>query len=151
MFEIGLTLIAIAVIWAVIAKPKITIIEKSRFFPRRPLTEPEQILYWRLVNALPNYIVLPQVSFSRFLYTKGGTDKENFSKLARARQKVADFLICEKSFYIVAICELDDSSHNPLHDQNRDGILKEAGLRVIRWKTTQLPTEAEIKTVVTGV
>ena len=31
----------------------------------RPLTETEQVLYWRLVEALPECVVLAQVPFTR--------------------------------------------------------------------------------------
>lgn len=117
----------------------------SKFFPRKPLTEPEQILYWKLQKALPDHVILAQVSFSRFLYAKGASYKNNFGKFAQARQKVADYLICNKSFYIIAIIELDDASHNEKKDKIRDEIIKEAGLKIIRWKVEKLPTEEEIQ------
>ncbi len=117
----------------------------SKFSPRKPLSEPEQILYWKLQKALPNHVVLAQVSFSRFLYTKGATAKDNFWQFARGRQKVADFVICDKNFYIVAIVELDDNSHSTEKDKIRDAILKEAKLHIIRWNVRKLPTEEEIQ------
>lgn len=122
----------------------------SKFHPRRPLSEPEQQLFWKLRSALPDHVVLPQVSFSRFLYAKGATNNENFRKLARAKQKVADFLVCDKTFFIIAVVELDDSSHNPTKDATRDAILKEAGLRVVRWKVNTMPTENEIRSILTA-
>jgi len=118
---------------------------KSKFFPKRPLTEPEQIFYWKLRKALPEHVVLAQVSFSRFLYTKGATAKNNFWRFAQGRQKVADFVICDKSFYIVAIVELDDSSHSTDKDKIRDTILKEAGLHIIRWNVKNMPSDEDIR------
>jgi hypothetical protein len=37
------------------------------FYLKRVLTQPEQVLYHRLVKALPNHIVLAQVQVSRVL------------------------------------------------------------------------------------
>ena len=143
------TIIALVLIGLVLLKKKPE--TNAKFHPKRPLSEPEQILYWKLKTALPDHVVLPQIAFSRFLYTKGATSKENFRKFGSGRQKVADFLICNKSFYILAIVELDDSSHNPQRDDARDEILKEAGLKLFRWKVGQMPTENEIKKIIMGV
>lgn len=35
------------------------------FYAKRPLTQPEQVLYWRLLKALPHHVVLAQVQCSR--------------------------------------------------------------------------------------
>ena len=44
------------------------------FYPKRPLTSPEQVLYHRLVKALPDNIVLAQVQVSRVLGVKKGNN-----------------------------------------------------------------------------
>jgi hypothetical protein len=116
----------------------------SKFFPKKPLSEPEQILYWKLLKSLPEQIILAQVGFSRILYTKGGTYKGNFSKFSTAKQKVADFVICDKTFYILAVIELDDSTHDKEKDRIRDEMLNQAGLKTIRWSVNRMPTEEEI-------
>ena len=143
--------IVVAVIVGIIAIATVLLQKKSasssKFYARRPLTEPEQALFWKLRNALPDHAILPQVAFSRFVYTKGATKKENFRYMATAKQKVADFLICDKTFFIIAVIELDDSSHNTTKDAARDAILKEAGLRVLRWKVNTIPTENEIRSI----
>lgn len=127
---------------------KLQLKNRAKFFPKRPLTDSEQILYWVLQKALPSHIILAQVSFSRLLYAKGGSAANNFRRLAQARQKVADYVICDKTFYVVAVVELDDASHNAEKDRARDEILKEAGLKIIRWRTTKLPTNEEIRQAV---
>lgn len=45
-------------------------------------------------------------------------------------------MVCEKSFKVVAIVELDDSSHdgNEARDAKRDALLKAAGYRVLRYR-----------------
>jgi len=143
---ISAVVIGISVAGAILLKKNLK--NTSGFFSKKPLSEPEQILYWQLLKALPDHVVLAQVSFSRFLYTKKGTRNENFSRLATARQKVADFVVCNRSFYILAVIELDDSTHDKEKDDTRDAILQEAGLKTIRWKTTKLPTTEEIQAAV---
>jgi hypothetical protein len=143
---VSAVIIGVSIAVAVLLKKSLK--NASGFFSKKPLSEPEQILYWQLIKALPNHVVLAQVSFSRFLYTKNGTGNENFSRLATARQKVADFVICDKSFYILAVIELDDSTHSKEKDDARDAILQEAGLKTIRWKNTKLPTTEEIQKIV---
>lgn len=109
------------------------------------LTTPEQQLYWLLVKALPENVVLAQVAFSQILMTRGGDRKENFSKFGRAKQKVADFVVCSKEFKMLAVIELDDSSHSSDKDERRDAILKEAGLRTLRWNVKGMPDAAGIR------
>lgn len=109
------------------------------------LSSPEQQLYWLLVKALPEHVVMAQVAFSRILMTRGGDSKENFSKFGRAKQKVADFVVCSKDFKMLAVIELDDSSHSRDKDERRDAMLREAGLRTMRWNVRGMPDTAEIR------
>jgi hypothetical protein len=39
--------------------------EEWPFYAKKPLSQPEQILYFRLVQALPDHIILAQVQLSR--------------------------------------------------------------------------------------
>lgn len=121
---------------------------KSKYYSKRPLTQPEQTMYWKLIKALPEYVVLAQVSFSGFIYAKNGRPKENYIKFNKIKQKRADFLICDKSFKIIAAIEVDDSSHDKEKDERRDKALIEAGIPTIRWNVGNLPTEEKIKTEV---
>ena len=122
-----------------------TSIGKSKITPKRPLSKPEQVLYYSLSSALPDMIILPQVSFDRFLFSKGGSKSENFRKRGTYSQKAIDYLVCDKSFFIVAAIELDDSSHTPEKDAKKDAILKEAKIRLVRWNVNSLPSKNEIQ------
>lgn len=125
----------------------------SRFHSKQsPLTGAEQEMFHRLIKALPDHIVLSQVAFSQFLYTDGGDKKENFATMAMMKQKVADFMVCSQSFDIVAVIELDDSSHrDPAKDAKRDEMLKEAGLKTIRWHVSNKPDADKIRWDVLGL
>lgn len=107
---------------------------RGTFVRRALVTKNEQGMYWRLREYadIAGLTVLAQVSFGALLNAKGGASRYRFS------QKIADFVLTDKSFKVVAIIELDDSSHNgkESQDENRDSMLKEAGYRVIRYKRT---------------
>lgn len=107
----------------------------SVFRSKPPLTEREATCYWALAKQLNgHYIVMPQVAFSAFLRVEGGDSKSNYRRFATMRQKVADFLIVRPDFTIVALIELDDSTHanKKEADQQRDAAIKQAGIRVFR-------------------
>lgn len=120
------------------------------FYARKPLTRPEQVLYFRLRQALPDHIILAQVSLSRILgVRKGNNFGEWFNRINRMS---ADFVICQKDSSIVAVIELDDASHTKavrqLADARKDRALVSAGIRVLRWRVNAIPDEAVIASVV---
>lgn len=117
----------------------------ARLYAKLPLTKREQPLYFQLTRVLGDeYIVLAQVAFSQFLGAKGGTTQQNNQLRARVRQKVADFMVCRRDFSIVAVIELDDSTHDTKQekDAERDRYLRQAGIKVIRWR--QIPSAEDI-------
>ena len=99
---------------------------------KRIITMNEQPTFLRLREALPEHIVLAQVAFSAFMTASGYATRNLFNR------KVADFVVLDKQFNIVAIVELDDSSHKGKEDKDadRDALVAEAGFRVIRYKRT---------------
>jgi len=113
---------------------------------RKPLSEPEQVLYWRLREAMPECVVLCQVSFSRFLDgASAPTSSERWRSFARIAQKSVDFLVCLPDFTIVAAVELDDTTHSREKDIQRDAIFKSAGLPLIRLNVRQMPSSQELR------
>jgi len=99
--------------------------------PRRkaPLTDREQAMFNRLVQALPERVVLAQVSFSALLTARAYAVRNTFDR------KVADFVVCDAAFQVIAVVELDDSSHKgrAKEDGARDALLTDAGYRVVRY------------------
>jgi len=120
------------------------------YFAKKPLTAPEQILYFRLLNALPDHIVLAQVQLSRILGVKKVKDYQSW--LNRINQLSADFVICTKDATVLAVIELDDSSHQSdrrrAADQKKDRALSSAGIKIIRWQVRELPDGAAIRSTV---
>lgn len=117
------------------------------FYPRKPLSQPEQILYFRLTNALPDHVVLAQVQLSRFLGVKKGNNYHSW--LNRINRMSADFVVCRKDLSILAVIELDDSSHESegrqSADAKKDKAIRSAGLALHRWHVKNIPSEGEIK------
>jgi len=109
---------------------------------RIPLSKNERQMYWRLVNALPNQVVLAQVELSRCIDAKGPA----FSTI---NGKSLDFVICEETFEIVAGIEIDDKSHDSPAAQKRDATknnaMASAGIKLIRWPATPLPSVLQIQ------
>src|SRR4051812_4861762 len=110
--------VLVAAIFVVVTIVVVAVIVKARegppdgewpYYSKRPLSPPEQVLYFRLVKALPEHIVLAQVQLSRFLGVKKGHSAQAW--LNRINRMSADFVVCQKDATVVAVIELDDVSH----------------------------------------
>src|SRR5580704_7644114 len=117
------------------------------FYLKRLLTQPEQVLYHRLVKALPNHIVLAQVQVSRVLGVKKGSRFHEWTN--RINRLSYDFVICDKAAAVIAAIELDDKSHESKSrratDAKKSKATTDAGLRLLRWQVKSLPDELTIQ------
>ncbi|AAQ60107.1 DUF2726 domain-containing protein [Chromobacterium violaceum] len=109
----------------------------ARFVLKRPtiLTPREIECYRRLtVSLCPNFLVFPQVAFSQILDTKGGSRWQREWLRRTMSQKVADYLICKNDLTMIAVIELDDSSHLGKEEQDkmRDAVIRQIGLMPLR-------------------
>ncbi len=120
-----LALIAIAAV-AMKAKGKASGVIQTKAKP--VLTRNEQAMYWRLRETFPDFVVLAQVAFSA-LITSAREHRNSYS------QKVADFVLLDKSMSVLAVIELDDSTHRGREeaDARRAALLETAGYRVVRF------------------
>jgi very-short-patch-repair endonuclease len=119
------------------------------FYAKKPLSQPEQVLYFRLIEALPNHIILAQVQLSRFLGVKKGHKSQSW--LNRINRMSADFVVCNKDSSIVAVIELDDASHQKpdrqAADAKKDKAIESAEIKIIRWQAKAMPDASAIKVV----
>ena len=115
---------------------------------RRPLSEPEQSFYHALRQALPDHHVLPQVCFSRFLYTRVGQRTDDYTPWSGAEQMVADYLVCDDAFDIVCAIELDEAIDTRNTGQAKSRLLAQAEIRLVKWHVCSLPTDEEVRKTV---
>ena len=117
------------------------------FYAKKPLSQPEQILYFRLIEALPEHIILAQVQLSHFLGVKKGHNYQSWSN--RINRMSADFVVCNKDSSIVAVIELDDATHQKSDRQAADAkknkALEAAEIKIIRWQAKSIPDTSAIK------
>lgn len=90
-------------------------------------------MFWRLSEAFPkpDYVVLAQVSFGALLTAKQGASRNSFS------QKIADFVLTDKAFQVLATIEFDDGSHKGREgrDASRDAMLAQAKYKILRYRS----------------
>jgi len=112
-----------------------------RFFGKVPLNRTEQVLFHRLVQALPNCFVLAQVPISRLVGIDKGVHWEGWFN--RLNRNSADFVVCLKDFTVVCVIDLDDRTHErddgKRSDDDKDTALTGAGIKVLRWKAADMP------------
>ena len=115
-------------------------------YAKRVLSQPEQVLYQRLIRAFPEHVVLAQVALPAFLGVKKG---ENFQAwYNRFGRLYADFVLCTRDFRAVAVIELDDRSHDSPRRQDADArkaaVLSSAGIALHRVNVNPLPNEEDL-------
>ena len=128
--------------------------EAPRYEQFRPLSEVEQVLYWRLVEALPECVVLAQVPFTRFMKPPEAGEKIAIrhyrAMYARIAGKRVDFLVCLRDFTVVAAVELDDVSSERRKDSTREDLLKSAGITPLRVFAEAIPSVETLREMFTG-
>ena len=155
LLVVPLVLFVVFVVFLALLKARLTASSGKGpwpFYPKKPLSTPEQVLYFRLVSALPDHIVLAQVQLSRFLGVKKGEKFHQWNN--RINRKSVDFLVCSKDSSVVLAIELDDSSHTKQSrieaDSTKDKALGDAGIRMVRWHVKSMPDAETIKVTVAG-
>ncbi len=117
------------------------------FYAKKLLTRPEQVLYYRLIAAMPEHIVLAQVQLSRILGVQKGFNFHEWNN--RINRMSLDFVVCRKDLTVVAAVELDDKTHEKKSrieaDARKNRALSSAGVPLIRWHVSDLPDEVTIR------
>ncbi len=96
----------------------------------------------------PDHKILVQVALSQLIEVDSNHPKRQFIR-ARYKQLVADFVLCRSNLSVVAVIELDDSSHeNPesqYADARKNKALADAGIRLVRIPAGALPSENSLR------
>ncbi len=150
-------LLLVAVLLCALVVPRIVrALSRDREWPyraRSPLAAAERAAYHRLVDALPELVVLAQVPLTSFLRVRQGQNWHEWHD--RISQKTVDFLVCEKDFDIVMVVELDDPARDrPGRARDvaaKTRALTAAGITLVRWRAAALPDVATIRSIVADV
>lgn len=122
------------------------------FYLKQAFTRPERVLYHRLVNALPDRIVLAQVHVARVL----GIKKEFYTSewINRLNRMSYDFVILSNDFSILAVIELADISHENSYrviaSRKKEKATLATGTLFIRWNVSKMPDETAIQAAITN-
>lgn len=109
----------------------------------RPMLSPaERRFLLVLIDALPGFIICPQVGMGALLKVdRSVEDKQFWATRNRFSQKIVDYaLVDPASGNVVCLIELDDRTHDRARDEARDAMLKRAGYTVVRFANRPFPT-----------
>jgi len=116
------------------------------------LTDNEKEFFGRLIEALPDFYVFPQVAMGAILQPAvTRQDKRNYYRIRGTfSQKMVDFVVCDAALNIVVLIELDDRMHSSEKDGKRDAMTNQAEYTTLRFNSKKKPTVAEIAKAVEG-
>ena len=73
------------------------------------------------------------------------------SRCSAFDRKRMDYVVCTREgAHLIAVVELDDRTHDPQKDANRDAMLASAGIRTVRFPSHPRPSAMEIRAEVLG-
>lgn len=134
-------------------KETLNLNEPFPFYPSYLMTKREQNLYWRLVETLPDFVIMSQVSIMGVVNVKQEYRRNSYKWTNQIDRLRLDFVVCRKDTYPLAVIELDDSSHDnerqQARDYKKDKALTDAGIKIIRWR--EIPDAETIKTALQGI
>lgn len=115
---------------------------------RQLMTDNEAEFFGRLVVALPDHYIFPQVAMTALIEAASGDSKTAHGDRLRIAQQRADYVVCDRRCRVVAVVELDDKTHSRAKDKIRDGRLQQAGLRTVRFQSTSKPSAEALRAAV---
>jgi hypothetical protein len=137
------------VLYMLIAKMRGNTKYSSKHYVAVPLlTEHEREFFERLREAVGSkYVIAPQVVFGAFLKVRNLPWVNKTTARNAVQHNRGDFVICDGNFDVVAVVELDDSTHDKgkqkYKDKRRDELMKAVGVKAIRYR--QIPDVARIR------
>jgi len=109
------------------------------------MTPNEMEFFDRLVTALPDHYIFPQVAMAAVIEpASGDRNKAHSDRLSIAQQRI-DYVVYGKDHQVIAVVELDDRTHVPSKDSERDARLMQASIRNVRFQSTRKPNLDELR------
>lgn len=124
-------------------------VDRSGSYKRRALmTDNELEFFGRLVAALPDHYIFPQVAMSALLEPTSPDKKLAQSDRNRISQLRIDYVVCNRRCEVVAVVELDDKTHSRAKDKVRDERLAQVAIRTVRFQSRQKPAADVIRAAI---
>ena len=112
---------------------------------RPPMTETELQVYDILLEALPHYMVFPQVQVSRVIESPQENNLYWFNFINRLSY---DFVICRADGTAIVAIEIDDDTHELASrkeaDIRKNLATESAGITMLRWDVRHIPSARTI-------
>lgn len=139
IFVVVLVLVLAVLTALVLLQPRKRQAEGS-YKGRAIMTDNEMEFFGRLVVALPDHYIFPQVAMSALLDPAGVDRKSAHDSRNRIAQQRVDYVVCNRRCEVVAVVELDDRTHSRAKDQLRDARLQQGGYKTFRFESRQKPS-----------
>jgi len=114
------------------------------------MTENEREFFARLVVALPEHYIFPQVAMGALIVPASNDKKIAHADRLRVAQQRVDFVVCDRACKVTAVVELDDRTHQAGKDQRRDERLNQGAIRTVRFQSKNKPAASAIREAVLG-
>jgi preprotein translocase subunit SecG len=144
-----LVVLAVAFILVLLKNSKGTN-QTGTYKERNLMTDNEAEFFGRLVVALPDHYIFPQVAMSALLDTASSDKRTAHGDRLRIAQQRVDYVVCTKRCEVVAVVELDDRTHSRAKDQLRDARLEQGRIRTVRFQARQKPNVGAIRAAILG-
>lgn len=115
---------------------------------RALMTPNEAEFFGRLVVALPDHYIFPQVAMTALIGAASSDKKKAYSDRLRIAQQRVDYVVCDRTCKVVAVVELDDRTHSADKDQVRDARLQQGGIRTVRFQSKNKPGVEALRTAI---
>lgn len=122
--------------------------DKTKYKPKNLLTANELEFITRLEQACPEYRFHAQVCMAAIMEPDLPRSEKGpyYSARGKIAQKMVDYVVQDRNTgNIIALIELDDKTHNPDKDTQRDAITQSAGYKTIRWNSKNKPSAEQIR------
>ena len=125
---------------------------KVEYLRNEPLTPTERKFFHRLVEAVPEGVVAPQVAMSALVDIPAHMNQGKYKHVNRSQfdtQRVDYVVFDRETAEVVCVIELDDHTHDSARakekDRRRDAMLEGVGYTVLRFDARKMPTMGELR------
>lgn len=120
-------------------KASIPAYEEKRFF-----LQEDEIFYGRLLRALPNCYIFPQVELASLMEPLSINPKQRLAELEQLQGRKVDYAIFDGSLGLLCVIELTTQVSTEENTASNADYLKLAGIKNIRWGRHPLPSYEQI-------